>query len=146
AHRVLEDAPQPLALRVPEGGARAHIVEAEQVELDSEPAVVALSRLLAPPQEVLELLLRPPDRAVDPLEHRPLLVAAPICAGDRQQLERPDLADRRDVRAAAQVAERPILVERDRRARLARGFRLRRLVVEDLDLEDLARALDGRSG
>src|SRR5207247_2207792 len=91
AHRVLEDAPQPLALRVPEGGARAHIVEAEQVEPDSEPAVVALSRLLAPPQEVLELLLRPPDRAVDPLEHRPLLVAAPIRAGDRQQLERPDL-------------------------------------------------------
>src|SRR5439155_23499247 len=78
AHRVLEDAPHLLALWVPERGARAHIMEAEQVEPDAQPAVVALPRLLAPPQEVLELLLGPPDRAVDPLEHRPLLVAAPI--------------------------------------------------------------------
>src|SRR3546814_9257143 len=44
-------APQLLALRMPERGARTHVVEAEQVQLDAEPAVVALLRLVAAPQE-----------------------------------------------------------------------------------------------
>ena len=145
AHRVLEQAPQLLALRVPERGARADVVEAEQVELDAELAMVALLRLVAPPQEGIERRLVLPDRAVDPLEHRPLLVAAPVRAGDGQELERPDLARRGDVRPAAQVAERPVLVEADRRAPLPRRRRLRGEVVEDLHLVALALALHDRA-
>src|SRR5262245_54688293 len=91
AHRTLEDPPYPLALGVPEDGPRAHVMEAEQVELDAEPSMVSLPGLGAPPQEVVEGLLVRPDRAVDALEHRPLLVAAPVRPRDRQQLERPDL-------------------------------------------------------
>ena len=108
---------------------------------DAQLAVVALLRLLAPPQVPVELLLRLPDRAVDPLEHRALLVAAPVGAGDGEQLERADLPGGLDVRALAQVAERAVLVEGDRRHRLAGLGRLAREVVEDLDLERLAVAL-----
>src|SRR4029079_4979936 len=106
AHRALERPPDALALRVPEGHRRADVVKAEQVQLDAEAALVALFRLLASPQEVGQLLLCRPDRAVDALEHRPLLVAAPVRGGDREQLERPDLSGRRDMRAAAPGAAR----------------------------------------
>ena len=67
-------------------------MEAEQVELDAEAPVVALLRLLASPQVLIELLLGRPDRAVDALEHRALLVAAPVRPGRAEQLERADLA------------------------------------------------------
>ena len=125
------------------------VVEAEQVELDAEPAVVALLGLLAPPQVAVELLLGRPGRAVDALEHRPLLVAAPVRPGGAEQLERPDLAGARDVRAAAQVDERTLPVERGRRHRRAVALRRGQQVVDDLDLErlvvlDLERARLGR--
>src|SRR5206468_12084193 len=132
AHGALEGAPDAVALRVREGHGGADVVEAEQVELDAEPAVVALPGLLAPPQEVVELLLRLPHGSVDPLEHRPLLVSTPVRGGDRQELERADLPGRCDMRASAQVAERPMLVEADRRQRLVRGASLCGEVVEDL--------------
>ena len=119
AHGGLERPPDALALGVPERRAGAHVVEAEQVELHAQLAVVALLRLLAPPQELVELLLALPDRPVDPLEHRALLVAPPVGAGDGEQLERPDVPRGFDVRALAQVAERAVLVEGHRRQRLA---------------------------
>src|SRR6188472_1745088 len=56
AHRALERAPDRLALRMPEGGSRRDVVEAEQVELDAEAAMVALLGFLAPPQVSVELL------------------------------------------------------------------------------------------
>ena len=99
--------------------------------------MVALLGLLAPPQVLVELLLGRPDRAVDALEHRPLLVAAPVRAGDAEQLERADLAGARDVRAAAQVDERALPVEGGRRHRRAVALGGAREVVEDLDLERL---------
>src|SRR5450756_3016533 len=43
----LEDAPQTLTLGVPEGRARADVVEAEQVKLDAETAMVAALGFLA---------------------------------------------------------------------------------------------------
>ena len=138
AHGAFEGPPQALALGMPERRSRADIVEAEQVQLDAQPTVVALLRLLAPPEVLVELLLRRPDRAVDPLEHVALLVASPVGAGDGQQLERPDLRGRRDVRTLAQVDERAVLVDRGRRHRRSVPLRLRREVVEDLDLERLA--------
>ena len=70
AHRAFERPPDPLALRMPERGTRRDVMEAVQVELDAEPAVVALLRLGAPPEVAVQLLLRRPDRAIDPLEHR----------------------------------------------------------------------------
>ena len=99
--------------------------------------MVALLRLLAPPQELVELLLGRPDRPVDALEHRALLVAAPVRAGDREQLERPDRAGGRDVRSLAQVDEGAVLVDRGRRHRRAVALGLRGQVVEDLHLERL---------
>ncbi len=141
AHRALENSPHPLALRVPERRPRGDVVEAVEVELDTEPAMVALLRLLAAPQELVQLLLIRPDRAVDPLEHWPLLVAPPVGARDGQELERPDPARPLDVRSLAEVAELAVLEERNGGRRLPGGLRLRREVVEDLDLERLATAL-----
>src|SRR5258706_5637848 len=105
AHRAFERPPDQLALRVPEGRARRDVVEAEQVELDAQPAMVALLRLRPAPEIRIELVLGRPDRAVDPLEGRPLLVAAPVRTRDREQLERPDPACAGDMRPLAQVDE-----------------------------------------
>ncbi len=137
AHGGLKGPPQLLALGVPEGRTRADIVEAEQVQLDTEPAMVAKLGLLPAPQELVEILLRGPGGSVDPLEHRSLLVAAPIRTGHRQQLERTDLAGGRHVRAAAQVDEWPLAVEGRRRHGYTGRRRLRRQVVDDLHLERL---------
>src|SRR5215207_7570730 len=144
-HDGLELPPDQLALRVPERRARRDVVEREEVELDAEPAVVALPGLRAAPQELVELLLRAPDRAIDALELRTLLVAAPVRRGHGEQLERADPARRRDMRAAAQVAERSMLIEGDGRQLLTGRPGLRGKVVEDLDLEGLALALHGGS-
>src|SRR5262245_11042782 len=95
---------------MPERRARRDVVEREQVELHPEAPVVALARLLAAPEVTVELFLRRPDRAVDALEHRPVLASTPIGAGNGQQLERPDLARGFHMRTAAQVDERAMLV------------------------------------
>ena len=103
------------ALRVPEDETGADLlVDREEVELAAEPAVVAPLGLLQPRQVGVELLLRRPGRAVDALQHRPLLVAAPVGAGDGEQLEGADLARAGDVRAAAEIEELALLVGRDR--------------------------------
>ncbi len=137
AHRPLEDPPDALTLGVPEGRARADIVEAEEIELDAQPAMVALLRLGPAPEVAVELVLGGPDRAVDALEHRALLVAPPVGAGDREQLERADPAGARHVGTLAQVDERAVLVDRDRRHRPVLGLRRGGEVVDDLDLERL---------
>ena len=62
-------------------------MEAEEVELGAEPAVVALLGLLEHAQVVLELLLRREDGAVDPLQLRAVLVALPVGPGDREELD-----------------------------------------------------------
>jgi hypothetical protein len=94
------------------------VVEHEEVELGPELAVVAPPRLLELPQVLLELLGARERHAVHPLHHRPLLVAAPVRAGDAHELEvRRDVAGGRHVRTAAQVGEAaaaPLLVEAER--------------------------------
>src|SRR4051794_20110379 len=107
--------------------------------------MVALLGLLAPPQERVELRLVGEDRAVDPLEHRPLLVATPVRAADGEELERADLARALDVRALAQVGERAVLEEAGRWELAPLPLRLRGEVVEDLDLERLLGALLDRA-
>ena len=94
--------------------------EREEVELGAELAVVAPLGFLEPVQVLLQRLVVLPRGAVDPLEHRALLVAAPVRAGDLRELERAELAGRRDVRAATQVDVRDaavgaqVLVDADR--------------------------------
>ena len=60
-----------------------------------------------------ELLPREERRPVDAGQHLTVLVAAPVGAGDRVQLERLDPPRRGPVRPAAQVHEGTVAVERD---------------------------------
>src|SRR6185369_17000764 len=110
-HRPFEGAPDDLALGMPEGGPRRDVMKAEQVELNAETAMVALLRFLASPQVLIELLPGRPGSAVDALEHRALLVTAPVRPGRAQELEGPDLPGARHMGSAAQVDERPLAVE-----------------------------------
>ncbi len=146
AHGRLQGAPDALALGVPEGRARRDVVEGEQVELHAEAAVVALLGLGPAPQVGVQLLLAGPGRAVHALEHRPGLVAAPVRTGRAQQLERADLARAGHVRAAAQVDERALAVERGRGHGRAVALGSRPQVVDDLDLERLVALDQGRPG
>ena len=63
------------------------LLDAEQIELLAELAMVALLGLFEPLEVLVELLLREERRAVDALHLVVLLVALPVGAGDREQLE-----------------------------------------------------------
>ncbi len=89
ARVVLHHAADRAALRVEHGEAGADLVgEREEVELLAELAVVALLRLFDAVEVLLERGLRLPRGAVDALQHRALLVAAPVRARDLGELER----------------------------------------------------------
>src|SRR5205823_895114 len=100
--------------------------EREQLHLRADAPVVAPLRLLEPMQVLLERLLRLPRRAVDPLEHGTVLVAAPVGPRAPHELEGGDAARRGQVRPPAEVDERvavavgraepEVVVERDRLA------------------------------
>ena len=87
----------------------------------------------------VEVLLVEERGAVDPLEHLAVGLALPVGAGDREQLERADLAGVGDVRAPAEVDELPLAVE-------AEDAVLVQLVVDVLDLERLAEVVDELAG
>src|SRR5205807_10345382 len=87
ADEALELAHHHPAVREPEGRPGRDVVEGVEVELAPELAVVALLRLLEPPEMLVELFLGEPGGAVDALEHRVALVPAPIGARGRQELE-----------------------------------------------------------
>ena len=76
--------------------------------------MVARAGLLEPLQVLLQLLLGVEGGAVDAREHLPRGVAAPVRARDAEQLERLDALGGGRVRAAAEVGERAVGVERDR--------------------------------
>src|SRR5882724_11562923 len=128
ADESLELAHQGPAVRKPEGRAGRDVVEGVEVELAPELSMVALLRLLEPPQMLVELLLREPRGAVDALEHRVALVAPPVGAGGREELEVLHVRGRGRVGPAAEVDEVPLPVERDARSLEP---------LEDLDLERL---------
>ena len=65
-------------------------LDAEQVELLAELAVVALLGLFQPLQVLVQFLLGEEGGAVDALQLLVVLVALPVGAGDGQQLERLD--------------------------------------------------------
>src|SRR6266545_5700707 len=78
------------------------LVDAEELELLAEHPVIAPLDLLKTRQIRVELLLIGPHRAVDALQLWIALVAAPVRAGDREQLERTDLSGLLDVRSLAE--------------------------------------------
>ena len=109
-----------------------NLVEAEEVELLAELAVVATLGLLETHEVGVEFLLREPRRAVDTLQHRAVRVTTPVGAGDLHELERADAAGIWHVRAATQVLERALLVYGDG---LALGQLLDQLLLVRLALE-----------
>jgi hypothetical protein len=113
------------------------VEEVEQVELAPELAVVALLRLLEAPEVLVELLLGEPRGPVDPLQHRVLLVPAPVGAGGGEELEGLELPGRGHVGAAAEVEEVALAIDRDGRHREP---------AQDLHLERLAPLFEERDG
>ena len=113
--------------------------EGEEVELDTELAVIAPLGLLELVQVRIERGLRLPRRAVDALEHRALLVAPPVRARHPHQLERAESPGGRHVRPPAEVDERAVAVARvavdgDHRALPDLRGDLRVDPLDDLDL------------
>ena len=91
---------------MPYGQATAQLVwKAEQVEFGSQLAVIALLGFHEAVQMLGERGLALPRRAIDALQHRALLVAAPVRSGDLHQLESLEPAGRGHVRPAAQIDE-----------------------------------------
>ena len=114
AHVVLHEVAHHLALGQKERDAGARIRrEREQLEVLADPAVVPRPGLFEPPQIGFQLLLRRPGRAVDAGEHGAVLVAAPVGACYVLQLEGAEPARAGHVRAAAEVEEIALLVDRD---------------------------------
>ena len=112
--QILERVEDRHPLRMPERRSRRVLVEVEQVELRAEPAVVARAGLLEPLEVRVEILLAEERRPVDARQLRVLLVAAPVGAGERGELEGLDRRGGLQVRAAAEVGEVALGVERDR--------------------------------
>ena len=106
ARVVLHQLAHERALRVEHREAGADLLgEREEVELGAEPAMVAPFGLLQTMEVLLEGRLRLPRRPVDALQHRAVLVAPPVRAGDLGELERAEPFRRRDVGTAAEVDE-----------------------------------------
>ena len=104
---VLDHVAHQRAFRVPEHQPAAHLLllDGKQVQILPELAVVAARRFLLERVVRLHLLGRAPGGAVDALQHRARLVAAPVRAGDGLQVDGlgVDLLRGLDVRARAQV-------------------------------------------
>src|SRR5688572_25164412 len=126
-------------VRKPEHQTRAELfVDAEELELLAEHAVVAPFDLLKSLQVFVECLLIRPYRSVDALKLWVALFAAPVRAGDREQLERPDLAGLLDVRALAEIDEAIVLIGAHAPiADLVVAVLIRTFLRERLDLIDL---------
>src|SRR5256885_1718816 len=132
AHGVRENVDQLRPLVGPEHRAGREVMEVEEVELLPQAAVVALARLLLLLEPGVQLLLVEEGGPVDALQLRIAVIAAPVRAGDVEQLDYADLAGRRRMRAQAEVDPVAMAVE---------GEGLRALVedvLDDLDLELLA--------
>src|SRR5215469_8819662 len=87
AHICLDRPVESPALRVPEDTADSLLAQMEQIELASEPPMVAPLRLLQLEQILVEILFVRPGGTINPLQLRILRVAAPIGASDIHQLE-----------------------------------------------------------
>src|SRR5438067_6392644 len=99
--------------------------------------MVAGARLLEPLEVGVEVVLREEGGAVDAGEHRLARIATPVGARGGHQLERLDALGARAVRAAAEVGEGTVAVERH--GGLAEVF-------DELDLVALALVLEALDG
>ena len=136
ARQVLERLADERTLRVPQRQPRADLVGPRiEVELPAEPPVIAALRFLQHVEMLLERFLRLPRGAVDALQHRVVLVAAPVGPGDAHQLERRDEPCVLDVRAEAQVLPAVVAEDADGFAAAFGCFD----AFDDLDLERLIR-------
>ncbi len=103
--------------------------------------MVAGAGLLETLEVLGELLLGEERRAVDAREHLTLGVATPVGAGRGQQLDGLDALRARPVRTAAEVGERAVGVEADRRQRRV-GVGVVHQVLDELDLVVLLLGLE----
>ena len=87
------------------------LVGHEDAQLSAQLVVVAFLRLFEFLEILVHVRLLVERRAVDAGEHLVLLVAAPICARERGQLEALHLARGREVRTCAQIGEIALGVE-----------------------------------
>src|ERR1700722_7638047 len=91
AHPVFHDLANDCAFRVPEDEAGAgELLNAEQVELLAQDAMVAARGFFKAGEVRVEILLREESCAVNALELRILFVAEPIGAGETGDFERFD--------------------------------------------------------
>ena len=145
---VVDDrVPDAHALGVEEGEAGALLVEAEEVEVAADAAVVALAGQLEGLEVRGQLLLGGEGRAVHAREHGVLLVAAPVGAGEAGELEGAvaELVGARQMRPAAEVDEVALAVDADGRDLAALGRGGGDQVLDELDLERLVEA-QGQAG
>ena len=103
--------------------------------------MVVGARLLEPLEVLLELLGGEERRPIHAREHLVARIAAPVRPGDRLELERLDPLRARRVRAAAQIGERTVGVERDGLERVG-GVGIPDQVLDQLDLVVLALGLE----
>ena len=104
--KSLDDVAHDRALGMPEDETAAGLLlDRKEIELGAELAMVAPLRFFEACEVRVELRAVVPRRAVDALQHRVVLVAAPVRAGDAGQLERADSAGRVGVAAAAEIGE-----------------------------------------
>ena len=90
-------------------------IEEEQLQLASDPAVVALFGLFELPEVLVQVLLAGPGGSVDALQLLASLIPAPVGPGDVEQLEHADIAAVGYVGAAAQIDELARVIEAGRR-------------------------------
>src|SRR5262245_21453399 len=104
---LLDDLANQRAVRMPQDQTRPdQVADAEQVKLRPQAPVIALLGLFLLLDPFVKLFLREERRAVDALHLLARFVALPVRAGDREQLDRLDLARRRDVRPQTEIDER----------------------------------------
>ena len=116
-HPALQGLDHARALRQQDGQPLPdHVHGREIFQLPAELVVVALFGLLHRFEIGVQLVLGGECRAVNALEHFILLAAAPVGAGDAQQLIRLDAARIREVRAGAEVDKFALLIKADRLA------------------------------
>ena len=99
--------------------------------------MIALARLIAAPQVLVDLLLGLPCGAIDALQHRSIVLAAPVGPGNGEQLERSDLSGALHMRPAAEILELAVLVGRHVGCWLPLRCGSLGEVVHDLNLEEL---------
>ena len=122
AHVVDELLVDERAARQEERHRRRVLVEHEELELFAELAVVALLRLFEQLQVLVERCLRRERRAVDALEHRVALVAAPVRAGHAGELDGRELAGARARAALRRSRPTPRRARRGGRAMISSSF------------------------